>query len=161
MTRMGTRVTLTVTVALLVACAVPSTPTGPTTAANWAQTTVADIAADRAVGELAAWIVHPPDLPPGRVGKNNCTFPFGQVVPQWDFHADAGCWEHRGPDGWTRQQYKRIHIPSSPLCGGGPGDGIAIRVCRVGGRGQPSPCLIDASTGQNGCARCVATTVCH
>jgi hypothetical protein len=58
--------------------------------------------------------------------------PFGEVVPQWDFHADAGCWEHSGPDGWTRQQYQ-----------------------------QPSSCLIDASTGQNGCARCVAITVCH
>jgi hypothetical protein len=111
--------------------------------------------------ELAAWIVEPSTLPPERVGKNNCTFPFGQNVPQWNFHADAGCWERPGPDGWTRNQFQRIHIPSSPFCNGGPGDANAIRVCRAGEPGQRSPCSIDPVTGSDGCARCVVHPTCH
>jgi len=104
---------------------------------------------------LPAWIVSPATLPLGRVGKNNCTFPFGQTVPQWDFHSDAGCWEYPGPDGWTRQQFEKIHIPAFPACSNGPGDATVIRVCRAGGAGQPSPCSLDVTTGPNGCARCV------
>lgn len=107
---------------------------------------------------LPAWIVYPSTLPQGRVGKNNCTFAFGQVVPQWDFHPDAGCWEYQGPDGWTRQQQQKIHVPNFPPCGGGPGDANAIRVCRDGGAGQSSPC---GDTGPNGCAVCVRNPTCH
>jgi hypothetical protein len=112
-------------------------------------------------GELPAWIVNPPTLPPGRVGKNNCKFAFGLDTPKWDVHPDAGCWEHAGPDGWTRQQFQKIHVPSMPQCGGRPGDATAIRVCRAGGAGQPSPCFIDKTTGPRGCARCVVNPECH
>ena len=70
-------------------------------------------------GSIPSWILNPATLPPGRMGKNNCTFAFGQVVPQWDFHPDAGCWEHSGPDGWTRQQFQKIHIPNLASCGAG------------------------------------------
>ncbi len=112
-------------------------------------------------GSIPSWILNPATLPPGRMGKNNCTFAFGQVVPQWDFHPDAGCWEHSGPDGWTRQQFQKIHIPNLASCGGGPGDATAIRVCRLGGQGQPQPCFIDPTTGPNGCARCVVNPECH
>ena len=94
-------------------------------------------------------------------GENNCTFPFGQDVPQWDFHPDAGCWEHSGPDGWVRNQQQKIHIPNFSRCGGGPGDANVIRVCRLGGAGQPQPCFLDPSTGPNGCARCVVNPTCH
>lgn len=109
---------------------------------------------------LPAWITEPATLPDGRVGKNNCTFPL-PLDYQWDAHPEGGCWEHPAPDGWSRQQFQKVHIPSFPSCGGGPGDATAIRVCRAGGRGQPSPCLIDPLTGPNGCARCVINPTCH
>ena len=38
-------------------------------------------------GELPDWIVNPPTLPPGRVGKNNCKFEFGVDTPKWDVHS--------------------------------------------------------------------------
>lgn len=107
------------------------------------------------------WIVNPATLPPGRVGKNNCKFEFEVDTPKWDVHPEAGCWEHAGPDGWTRQQFQKIHVPKFPQCGGRPGDATAIRVCRPGGQGQPSPCLIDKTTGPKGCARCVVSSTCH
>jgi len=89
-------------------------------------------------GELPAWIVNPPTLPPGRVGKNNCKFEFGVDTPKWDFHPDAGCWEHAGPDGWTRQQFQKLHVPKFHECNGGPGDATAIRVCRAGAGASPN-----------------------
>jgi hypothetical protein len=111
---------------------------------------------------LADWIVNPATLPEGRIGKNNCTtFPFPSEY-QWNLHPDGGCWEHSGPDGWTRVQFQRVHIPSGfASCGGGSGDATAIQVCRAGSRGQPSPCLIDPVTGPRGCARCVVNPTCH
>jgi len=145
---------------LLVACGgadAPSPPMLPTPARGLAQS-VSDSVPKQATG-LPAWIVEPSTPPDGRVGKNNCTFAFGQAVPQWDFHPDAGCWEHAGPDGWTRQQYKRIHVPTLPACGGGPGDATGIRVCRA--PGLANPCFMDQVTGPNGCARCVVNPVCH
>ena len=146
----------------LAACAGPDTPSSPTRqplVAGGAE--IGNSAAALSGSELPAWIVEPSTLPRGRTGKNNCTFPFGQNVPQWDFNPDAGCWEHAGPDGWTRQQIQRIHVPSFPSCGGGPGDATAIIVCRAGGAGQPSPCLIDPLTRGVGCARCVVNPTCH
>ena len=122
---------------------------------------VGSLQATPSPSSLPAWITQPTTLPDGRVGRNNCSFPFGQDVPQWDFHADAGCWEHDGPDGWTRNQQQRIHIPNFRACGGGPGDANVIRVCRAGGPGQPNPCPIDPITGPNGCARCVINPTCH
>ena len=115
---------------------------------------------ESATSSLPVWITEPVVLPDGRVGKNNCTFalPLGYA---WDAHPDGGCWEHQAPEGWTRQQSQKIHVPSFPSCGGGPGDATFIRVCRAGGRGQPSPCLIDPITGPNGCARCVINPTCH
>src|SRR5262245_11501541 len=110
-------------------------------------------------GELPAWIVKPPTLPPGRVGKNNCTFEFGADKPKWDFPHEAGCWERSGPDVCTRQQFQKIHHPKFPRCDGAPGDGTAIRVCRAGGAGQASPC--GGKTGPKGCARCVGNPTCH
>src|SRR5512143_3760689 len=110
---------------------------------------------------LAAWITHPEQLPLGLQGRNNCVFPFGQSTAQWDFHPDGACWEHPGPDGWTRQQQYRVHVPSLASCGGRAGDVSPIRVCRTGGAGQPTPCQINPVTGPNGCAVCVAAVVCH
>jgi hypothetical protein len=80
-------------------------------------------------------------------------------TPKWDFHPDAGCWEHTGPDGWTRQQFQKLHVPKFHECNGGPGDATAIRVCRAGGAGQDSPC--GEKTGPKGCARCVVNPTCH
>jgi hypothetical protein len=83
---------------LLGGCAAPDTPSGPTTqplvesGAPVEGSVLAQLAS-----ELPAWIVEPSTLPVGRTGKNDCTFPFGQDIPQWDFHPDAGCWEHAGP----------------------------------------------------------------
>ena len=109
---------------------------------------------------LPAWIAEPATLPDGKVGKNNCTFAFVSGS-QWDAHPEGGCWERVGVDGWTRQQIQKIHVPNFASCGGGPGDATAIRVCRAGGAGQPSPCTIDLQTGPNGCARCVINPTCH
>jgi hypothetical protein len=114
----------------------------------------------QATSVLPAWVINPVTLPPGRAGKNNCTFPFPADY-QWDLHPEGGCWERSGPGGWTRKQFQRIHIPSFASCGGGAGDATAIQVCRAGGRGQPSPCLIDPTTGPMGCARCVVNPECH
>lgn len=146
------------TACLLLACGGPSTPVAPTTTLGRALQ-VTDVAATKSASELPDWIVNPAVLPPGRVGTNNCTFAFGQNVPQWDFHPDAGCWEHIGPDGWTRNQQQRIHVPQLAACGGLPGDANAIRVCRA--PGLANPCSIDAVTGPAGCARCVVNPVCH
>jgi hypothetical protein len=149
---------LTAASCLLLACGGPSTPMAPTTTSGGGLQ-VADIAATESVNELPDWIVNPAALPLGRVGMNNCTFAFGQNVPQWDFHPDAGCWEHTGPDGWIRNQQQRVHVPQLPACGGGPGDANAIRVCLA--PGLANPCFIDAVTGPAGCARCVVNPVCH
>ena len=113
-----------------------------------------------APSSLPLWITEPATLPAGRVGQNNCTFLF-VAGAQWDVHPEGGCWEHPAADGWTRQQLQQIHVPAFASCGGGPGDATAIRVCRAGGAGQPSPCLIDRFTGPNGCARCVINPTCH
>lgn len=110
-------------------------------------------------GVIPSWILNPETMPPGRRGKNNCTFAFGQDVPQWDFHADAGCWERSGPDGWTRQQRSKIHVPQHNDCGGGPADVSPIRVCLA--PGLANLCPINALTGPNGCAICVRSLTCH
>jgi hypothetical protein len=146
--------------ALLAGCATPGTPSSSTqqTRVGGGPLVGGSVLAQSASG-LPAWIVEPPTLPSGRVGQNNCTFAFGLVVPQWDFHPDAGCWEHAGPDGWTRQQFQKIHVPSHPACGGGPGDATAIRVCQA--PGLANPCSPDQTTGSNGCAQCVVNTECH
>lgn len=110
---------------------------------------------------LPAWITDPEHFPLGLRGRNNCAFAFGQSTAQWDFHPDGACWERPGPDGWTRQQQYRVHVPSLASCGGGAGDVSPIRVCRTGGAGQTTPCQINPLTGPNGCALCVAAVVCH
>lgn len=130
----------------------PSTPLEPSTLSLTAQSVNEPPA-------IPAWITDPLVLPAGLRGRNNCTFAFGQVVPQWDFHSDAGCWERPGPDGWTRQQQYRIHVPQLALCGGGPGDVSPIRVCRA--PGLANPCPINPTTGPNGCAICVRSFICH
>ena len=150
-------------VLLFFACDAAQTPASATRQQlpeNGSPLLAQSVAAQTAIG-LPSWIVEPSTLPSGRVGKNNCTFPFGANVPQWDFHSDAGCWEHSGPDGWTRQQFQRLHVPNFAACGGRPGDATAIRVCRPGGAGQASPCLLDASTGPTGCVRCIVNPTCH
>ena len=163
----------TLAVGAVIACALavtacrnvaPSdTPTAPAldpSVMDGLQPAAASVAVQTTNG-LPEWIVLPDVLPSGLQGRNNCTFSFGPDVPQWDFHPEAACWQRPGPDGWFRQQLQQIHIPSFPACGGGPGDATAVRVCRAGGRGQPSPCLIDPVTGPNGCARCVINPTCH
>ena len=142
---------------VLAGCGGEDTPTDPLVSGM-----LGGLVGTQSVSGLPGWIVNPSTLPPGRVGKNNCTFGFGDNVPIWDFHPDAGCWEHAGPDGWTRQQTQRIHFASFPsACGGGPGDATGIRVCRAGGVGQPSPCSLDTTIGPSGCARCVINPTCH
>ena len=141
----------------LAACGATDIPIEPEQRHSESQATLFEVSTGV---DLPDWIVVPEVLPSGRIGKNNCTFPFGEPV-QWDVHSDAGCWEHPGPDGWTRQQSQRIHIPVFAACGNGPGDATAIRVCRAGGRGQPSPCSLNPTTGPNGCARCVVNPTCH
>jgi len=156
-------------VVLLAACNAADPPAGPTPlglsqssgTANDNMRAMPLAGTMQVNGTIPSWILNPETLPLGRRGKNNCTFAFEQVVPQWDFHPDAGCWEQPGPDGWTRNQQYKIHIPNFPPCGGGPGDANVIRVCRLGGPGQPQPCFIDPSTGPNGCARCVVNPECH
>src|ERR1041384_700055 len=111
----------------------------------------------QAADTLPDWIAYPETLPAGVQGTNNCTFAFGQDVPQWDFHPDAGCWERPGPDGWTRQQFYRIHVPRASFCKNKEGDATAIRVCR--NPGEPNPCFINELTGPSGCAICVADPV--
>ncbi len=110
-------------------------------------------------GTIPSWILNPETLPPGRRGKNNCTFQYGQNIPQWDFHPDAGCWEHSGPDGWVRQQQYKLHVPNHPDCGGGPADVSPIRVCQA--PGMANPCPINPTTGPLGCALCVRSLTCH
>jgi hypothetical protein len=109
--------------------------------------------------QLPDWIVNPPTLPPGRVGKNNCKFEFGHEGADWTVHPDAGCWEHEGPGGWTRQQFQKIHVPKLPQCNDRQADLTGIRVCRAGGKDQDSPC--GGKTGPTGCAGCVANPTCH
>ncbi len=157
MTRMAKAVpkaAMACAVSFLAACGADDPSPRIASAARFVESPLAAPAAD----ELPAWITEPSALPAGLVGTNNCTFPFGPKVPQWDFHPDAGCWEHAGPDGWTRQQFQRIHIPHYAFCGGGPGDATAIRICRA--PGEPNPCFIDELTGPTGCARCVVHPTC-
>ena len=163
------RITGTAFVLVLAACSagdIPATPTplgGPSQSSSISigDSRVASVTgAQQVVGDLPSWILNPVALPPGRVGKNNCTFQFPAGY-QWNAHPEGGCWEHPGPDGWFRQQFQKIHIPNFASCGGGPGDATAIRVCRLGGQGQPQPCFIDPTTGPNGCARCVVNPECH
>ena len=123
------------------------------------------------VAENLSWVFSTFNLPSGLRGLNNCTFAFGQDIPQWDFHPDAGCWEHPGPDGWVRQQQYNIHIPSAAACGGGPGDATNIRICRRDDDGlpvfgYPAPCGDRPTpefptTGPNGCSICYRSLVCH
>ena len=117
-----------------------------------------DVVNNDAGDALPAWITHPEELPPGLMGRNNCTFLFGQAA-QWDFHPDGACWERPGPDGWTRQQQHRVHVWQLAACGNGPGDVSPVRVCRA--PGEPNPCHINALTGPTGCALCVRSVECH
>ena len=66
---------------------------------------------ESATSSLPVWITEPVVLPDGRVGKNNCTFALPAEY-QWNAHPEGGCWEHPGPDGWARQQFQKVHIPS-------------------------------------------------
>jgi hypothetical protein len=140
----------------VVACSNPSAPSGA------AEAPVATVASAAAVGPpaLPAWILNPVVVPKGRQGKNNCTFALGPNAASgiWNFHPDGACWEHGGPDGWTRQHQNVIHVPSHAACEGGPADVSPIRICRPGGAGQPTPC---GTTGPLGCAICVRSVVCH
>jgi hypothetical protein len=112
------------------------------------------------------WIFSPAELPPGRIGKNNCTFAFA-LGGDPNFHpqneADplrGSCWERAaGHGGFFRQQFQAVHVAAAPACGGGPGDLKGIRVCRHGGAGQQTPC---GKTGPNGCALCTPDPItCH
>lgn len=113
------------------------------------------------------WIYNPSKMPPGLIGKNNCSPDFGFAFgADPDFHpvdeADplqGSCWERQGHDGFVRQQLQAVHFAAAPQCGGGPGDINAIRICRVGGRGQSTPC---GPTGNAGCALCTpGPPTCH
>jgi hypothetical protein len=152
---------------LLVACRAADSPATQTRTATGqpATTPAREVSVQPATtttpkaSQLPDWIVNPATLPPGKVGKNNCKFDFGHDVPNWNFHPDAGCWEHPGPGGWTRQQFQKLHVPKFRECNDGQGDLTGIRVCRAGGKDQDSPC--GGKTGPTGCARCVANPTCH
>ena len=111
---------------------------------------------DEEIG-IPAWVAHPEVLPAGHQGQSNCTF---GSAGQWDAHPEGGCWEHPGPDGWTREQRNANHFESLGACGGGPGDAAQIRVCRVSDGDQVSPCNGNP-TGPLGCAVCVSVVTCH
>jgi hypothetical protein len=156
--------TLCVTV-LFAACSILDLPATPTTA-DPTQVAARDVERALPVAgmarvnpEIPSWVLNPEDFPPGLRGKNNCTFAFGQNIPQWDFHPDAGCWERPGPDGWTRQQQYKLHVAEFASCGGGPADVSPIRVCLT--PGLANPCPINPTTGPNGCALCVRSVTCH
>jgi hypothetical protein len=111
---------------------------------------------------LPDWVLSPSTFPDGLKGTNNCSFP---MVPNtttvWNQHEDGGCWEHPGPDGWTRQHLNAVHVEELTGCGRQPGDVTTIRVCRAGGEGQVSPCY-GSVTGPRGCAVCIDPTfTCH
>src|SRR5262245_65971845 len=108
---------------------------------------------------LPEWVSNPEEFPHGLMGQNNCTFALGAVGAQWDFHSDGACWERPGSNDWTRQQLHHVHVPHFAACGGAAGDTSSIRVCRT--PGEPNPCPLDATTGPNGCARCVISFTCH
>ena len=78
---------------LLFACEPSHLPTA-------SETSTAPLAVEAVVepAVIPAWITNPEEFPVNLQGTNNCTFAFGQSVPQWDFHPDAGCWERPG---WT------------------------------------------------------------
>jgi hypothetical protein len=159
LTRLGAAIAVTV---FVFACAKPVSPTAspisPSTAAALGAGAV-PLTIQSEPPLLPAWITDPEEFPVGLKGQNNCTFGFGAPGAQWDFHPDGACWERRAPDGWIRQQQHRVHVPQLASCGGGAGDLSPIRVCRA--PGEPNPCFIDASTGPNGCARCVVKVTCH
>jgi hypothetical protein len=108
---------------------------------------------------LPAWITAPRTMPEELRGLNNCTFPLRLPDAEWDYHPDGACWERPGPDGWTRQQLYRVHVPQHAACGNGPADVSPIRICQA--PGLPNPCNINPETGPNGCAVCVIDVACH
>jgi hypothetical protein len=125
------RVGLAFVLLFLIACRATDSPATQTlTATAQPASTPAQPASTQTptANQLPDWIVNPKTLPPGRVGKNNCKLPFGVDVPDWKFHQDAGCWERPGPDGWTRQQFQKLHVPKFRECNDRPGDATAIRV---------------------------------
>src|SRR5262249_13708869 len=140
---------------LLVACRAADSPATQTRTATGQPSTTSTPTAS----QLPDWIVNPATLPPGKVGKNNCKFEFGHEGADWKVHHDAGCWEHEGQGGWTRQQFQKIHVPKLPQCNDHAADLTGIRVCRAGGKDQDSPC--GGKTGPTGCAGCVANPTCH
>jgi hypothetical protein len=84
-----------VLVAFLAACGTPESPGNPIEATVVA----ASLQASLGPPLLLAWITDPEKLPAGLMGRNNCTFAFGQATAQWDLHPDGACWERPGPDG--------------------------------------------------------------
>jgi hypothetical protein len=141
---------------------VPPAPGGVSSAGSLSLTQSPEFGSD-------AWIYNPAELPPGLIGKNNCTFAFPMtVVPNFHPQNEAdplrgSCWERHagqegGHDGLSREQTLALHLPAATACGGRPGDLAGIRVCRPGGRGQETPC---GPTGPNGCAACDEKMTCH
>lgn len=112
------------------------------------------------VSALPAWILDPAEVPEGLRGQNNCSFAIGQATAEWNYHPDGSCWEHPGPDGWTRNQQYRVHVHALAACGGGAGDVSPIRVCRLPPF-QPNICPETPTTGPLGCAICVRSVTCH
>jgi hypothetical protein len=98
--------------------------------------------------ELADWIANPPVLPPGRMGRSNCTYRLTSNA-HWDFYPEGGCWERQGPDGWVREQFNLLHSDDG-------NDVSMIRVCRQ--PGEITPC---GQAGPFGCAVCTVSPVTH
>lgn len=105
-----------------------------------------------AATELPDWITKPEEVPAGLEGFFNCTF---SIASNTFFEEDGTCWERRGPEGFFREQIKRLHVSSLPACAGGPGHLEAIRICRL--PLEETPCGI---TGPNACALCVRNPTC-
>jgi hypothetical protein len=63
---------------------------------------------------LPAWITEPATLPDGRVGKNNCTFPF-PLDYQWDSHPEGAAGNTLGRTDGHGNSFKRPHPQFSLL----------------------------------------------
>jgi hypothetical protein len=109
-----------------------------------------------------AFVTHPADTPPGRIGKDNCTF---AVNPRCTTtREDYACWQHAvGHGGWFRQEVKNLYcpngVPNTP-CANSPASRpfivSVVRLCRPGGANQVAPCG-GKLTGALGCAVCETT----
>jgi hypothetical protein len=128
---------------LLVACTAMERPVAPTPLTSQSSAALGDSTRStmptimQVAGSIPSWNPQSRDAAAWPKGPKQLYVQFGQDIPQWDFHPDAGCWEHAGPDGWTRQVQYKLHVPHHSDCGGWTGRRFAIRC--VSGPGHCKP----------------------